>query len=206
MKKLPREFYNRPSLEVAPELIGKLLVSSVHSEELIGKIVEVEAYMGPEDKAAHSFGGRRTERNEVMYGPPGFAYVYVIYGMYNCMNVITAERDVPHGILIRAVEPLEGLEHMAENRFGTRYGELKKSQVINLTSGPGKLCKSMGITRQENGEDLCGDRLYILEPEEKEEFHIVSSPRINVDYAEEAREFPWRFYIRGNKFVSKPHI
>lgn len=205
MNRLTREFYMRASLEVAPDLLGKYLIHVVDGKELVGKIVEVEAYMGPHDKAAHSYNNRRTERNEVMYGPGGYAYVYIIYGMYYCMNVITAKKDVPHGVLIRAVEPVKGIEEMARNRFKKDYNDLTKSQIKNLTNGPGKLCSAMGITRDNNGDDLLGDRLYIMEPEFNENFTIARSPRINIDYAEEARDYLWRFYIKGNMYVSKPH-
>lgn len=206
MNKLQREFYARSSVDVAPELLGKYLVHDFEGKRLIGKIVETEAYKGPNDKAAHSYNNRRTERNEVMYGPPGFAYVYIIYGTNNCMNAITAEVDVPEGVLIRALEPVEGIEEMAQNRFGKGYGELKKAEILNLTNGPGKLCKALNITRNDNGDDLTGDELYILDPELKEDFQITTGPRINIDYAEEAIHFPWRFYIKGNKYVSKPNI
>lgn len=205
MEKLQRDFYGRSSVEVAPELIGKYLVHIIDGVELIGKIVETEAYKGPSDKAAHSYNNRRTERNEVMYGPPGFSYVYIIYGRNNCMNVITAEVDVPEGILIRALEPVSGLEEMSLRRYGKSYGELKKSEIMGLTSGPGKLCMALGITREHNGLDLLGDELYILNPDNKEDFEITSGPRINIGYAEEAVHFPWRFYVKGNPYVSKPN-
>jgi len=203
MRKLEREFYNRDSVSVAKDLLGKFLVHKVNGEELIGKIVEVEAYMGPTDKAAHSYGNRRTDRNEVMYGPPGYAYVYIIYGMYNCMNVVVEQPGKPQAILIRALEPVKGLEAMAQFRYKKEYEELSKRQVLGLTSGPGKLCISLNIDRSHNGEDLCGDNIYILEDDKKEEFEIAATPRINIDYAEEAKDFLWRFLIKGNPYVSK---
>lgn len=205
MEKLSREFYARSSVEVAPQLLGKYLVHEYGGKKIVGKIVETEAYRGPNDKAAHSYNNRRTERNEVMYGPPGYAYVYIIYGTNNCMNKITAEIDVPEGVLIRALEPVEGLEEMVQNRYGKSLEELKKSEIINLTNGPGKLCKALNITRKNNGDDLLGDEVYILDPALNEEFEITTGPRINIGYAEEAVHFPWRFYIKGNKYVSKPH-
>jgi DNA-3-methyladenine glycosylase len=206
MEKLPREFYERNTLDVAKDLLGKHLVRVADGVKRVGKIVEVEAYMGPEDKGAHSHNGRRTERNEVMYGPAGHAYVYIIYGMYSCMNVITEGVGIPRGVLIRALEPIDGLSEMAQSRFGKSYSELKKSQIINLTSGPGKLCIAMGITKAtHNGVDLCGDNLYITKSITTDPYQIVSSKRINIDYAEEYIDKPWRFYIKGNPFVSKPH-
>lgn len=203
MKKLNREFYNRDSVTVAKELLGKVLVHVSEGEEIIGKIVEVEAYMGPHDKAAHSYNNRRTERNEVMYGPPGYAYVYIIYGMYDCMNVVVEEIGKPQAILIRALEPIKGQEKMAQFRFGKTYSELTKQQIRGLTSGPGKLCMALNISRKQNGEDLLGDKIYILEDDAEQSFDMVETTRINIDYAEEAADYPWRFYIKGNPFVSK---
>ena len=202
MKKLSRDFYNRDTITVAQELLGKYLVHKVDGEELAGKIVEVEAYKGPLDKAAHSYNNRRTSRNEVMYGEAGYAYVFIIYGMYDCMNVVTTEKERPEAVLIRALEPVKGIDKMAANRFGKELTELNKREYKNLTNGPGKLGKAMKITRALNGEDLLGDRLYITEGH-VEKLEIVTSKRIGIDYAEEAIDYPWRFYIKDNKFVSK---
>jgi DNA-3-methyladenine glycosylase len=203
MQKLQREFYNRDSVTVAKELLGKYIVHVVEGEKLIGKIVEVEAYMGPMDKAAHSYNNRRTDRVEVMYGEPGFAYVYIIYGMYNCMNIVVEQPGKPQAILIRALEPTEGLETMSKFRYSKLYEELSKRERLGLTSGPGKLCKALSIDRTQNGEDLCGDQLYLLEESKDESFEMISTTRINIDYAEEAKDFPWRFYIKDNPYVSK---
>ncbi|MBM7870609.1 DNA-3-methyladenine glycosylase [Clostridium pascui] len=200
--KLSREFYNRDTLEVARELLGKNLVTVENNIITSGKIVEVEAYMGLEDKAAHSYGGRRTKRVEVMYGKPGVAYVYFIYGLYYCMNVVAREEGIAQAVLIRAVEPLQGKEIMSRRRFNKNYDELKKRDIINLTSGPSKLCMALNIDRDMNGEDLLGDRIYIEEGN-KEEFQIEESPRIGIDYAEEAKHYPWRFFVSGNPYVSK---
>jgi DNA-3-methyladenine glycosylase len=196
LKKLKREFYRKNSLELARALLGKYLVHIVQGETIIGRIVDVEAYMGVEDKEAHSYNNRRTERNEVMYGEAGFAYVYMIYGMYYCMNVVAAETDNPQAVLIRGLEPVEGLEKMAEMRYGKPLSSLSKAQVRNFTDGPGKLCKAIGITRADNGKDLCGDELFIAEAQE-EKFETETGKRINIDYAEEAKEYLWRFYIKG---------
>ncbi len=196
LKKLEREFYRKNSLELARALLGKYLVHVVQGENIIGRIVDVEAYMGIEDKAAHSYNNRRTERNEVMYGEAGFAYVYMIYGMYYCMNVVAAETDSPQAVLIRGLEPVEGLEKMAEMRYGKSLSSLSKAQILNFADGPGKLCKALGITRADNGKDLCEDELFIAEVHE-EKFEIEAAKRINIDYAEEAKEYLWRFYIKG---------
>lgn len=200
--KLSRDFYNRDTLEVSKELLGKTLVTVGNNILTSGKIVEVEAYMGLEDKAAHSYGGRRTKRVEVMYGKPGIAYIYFIYGLYYCMNVVAREEGIAQAVLIRAVEPLDGKEVMSKRRFNKNYDELKKREIINLTSGPSKLCMAFNIDKSMNGEDLLGDRIYIEEGD-NEKFEIGESPRIGIDYAEEAKDYHWRFFISGNPYVSK---
>lgn len=200
--KLDREFYSRDTITVAKELLGKILVHKVDGHILKGRIVETEAYLGVEDKAAHSYGGRRTKRVETMYGPAGRAYVYIIYGMYHCLNMITEKEGVPEGVLIRGVEPLEGLDQMALYRYGRAYGELNNYQRKNLTNGPGKLCMAFNIDRSLDKEDLCGDRLFV-EEDGFDKFNIVETTRIGIDYAEEAIFYPYRFYIEGNPYVSK---
>ncbi len=201
MKKLDREFYNRDSIVVAKELLGKIIVHEVNGQRVAAKIVETEAYMGVMDKAAHSYGGRRTPRVEVMYGGPGFSYVFFIYGMHNCFNIVTREEGVPQAVLIRAAEPVEGLDIMARNRFKKEYAGLNRSQEKALTNGPGKLCAALSIDRGKNGADLCGDVLYVEEGE-AQDFGIVQSKRVGIDYAEEAKDYLWRFYIENNWYVS----
>ncbi|MFR3729727.1 DNA-3-methyladenine glycosylase [Lacrimispora sp.] len=201
MKKLNREFYNRDSIAVAKELLGKVLVYESGGQKVSVKIVETEAYMGIGDKAAHSYGGRRTPRVEVMYGNPGFAYIFLIYGIHSCFNIVTNEAGNPQAVLVRAAEPLEGIERMSQNRFGKSCEQLTKSQRKGLTNGPGKLCGALSIDRSVNGEDLCGNQLY-LEEGEGEDFTIVTTKRVGIDYAEEARDYPWRFYIKDNEYVS----
>ena len=196
-KKLPREFYTRSNvLEVSRDLLGKLLaVPDEEGKRVSGKIVEVEAYRGPEDRASHAYGGRRTKRTETMYGEGGVAYVYFVYGMYNQFNVVTNVRDTPHAILVRALEPIEGIETMRARRHS--------HADRNLTSGPGKLCLAMGIDRQLDGADLLGDRVWIEEYERVPVSKIARGPRIGIDYAEEWIEKPWRFWIKGNEYVSR---
>jgi DNA-3-methyladenine glycosylase len=201
LKKLERDFYHRDSLIVAKELLGKRLVHEIDGKRIVAKIVETEAYMGVMDKAAHSYGGRRTPRVEVMYGEAGHSYVFMIYGMYYCFNVVTQEVGIPQAVLIRGVEPVEGLQEMAQHRFQKQYEHLTKSQRKNLTNGPGKLCKALFIDKKQNGVDLCGDLLYIEEGE-AENFTVTASKRIGIDYAEEAKDFLWRFYIDKNPWVS----
>jgi len=199
--KLPVEFYSRDTITVAKDLLGKLLVRNINGNKLIGKIVEVEAYLGPIDKACHSYNFKRTQRNEVMYGPPGIAYVYFIYGMYYCLNFVTEKEGIPCAVLIRALEPIEGLDTMALNRFGKTYSELTKSQRKNLTNGPGKLCRTFNIDKSLNGHSLLSDEIYVLD--NLEDFEIVADKRIGIDYAEEAKDYEWRFFIKGNPYVSK---
>ncbi|NMB44523.1 MAG: DNA-3-methyladenine glycosylase [Clostridiales bacterium] len=192
---LERDFYNRSSLEVAKDLLGMILVHDTDQGVTKGKIVEVEAYMGTKDKAAHSYKGKATKRTEVMFGECGHAYVYLIYGMYHCMNVVTNKIGTPEGVLIRALEPISGVDLMTKRR--------KVKTLKQLCNGPGKLCIAMGINKENNGMDLTRSKLYIEEIEEKEAFEIESSKRINIDYAEEAKDFLWRYTIKGSKFVSK---
>ncbi|HYO90757.1 MAG TPA: DNA-3-methyladenine glycosylase [Pyrinomonadaceae bacterium] len=198
-KKLGLEFYRRAdTLTVARELLGKRLVvpSVPGGERVSGIIVETEAYMGPEDKGAHSYNNRRTARTEIMYSAGGVAYVYFIYGMYYQFNVVANLKDVPHALLVRAAEPEEGLELMRERRGGRKETE--------LASGPGKLTVAFGIDRSYNGEDLRGGRIWIEDAgREVPSDEIASGPRIGIDYAEEFVDSPWRFWIKGNPHVSR---
>lgn len=200
--KLNREFYAKDTLQVARELLGKVIVHSVNGVKLRGKIVETEAYIGSIDKASHAYGGKKTPRVEALYGKPGIAYVFFIYGMYHCFNVITKAEGSPEGILIRAIEPIEGLEEMAKLRFNKSYDELTKAQFKNLSSGPSKLCIAMNINKANNKQDLCEGNLYIEELKNIEKFEVIEAKRIGIDYAEEAVDFKWRFYIKNNLWVS----
>lgn len=193
--KLTREFYERDTLTVARELLGKHIVRNTSEGSTTGKIVEVEAYIGPDDAAAHTFRGLRSNRTEVAFGPGGYAYVYLIYGMHHCLNIVTNTVNKPEVVLIRALEPVDGLELMKIRR---------KTEVIgNLCSGPGKLCSAMNITRQENGIDLCKEALFLLDRPVVPPEDILATPRINIDYAQEAKDYLWRYIIKENKFVSK---
>jgi DNA-3-methyladenine glycosylase len=200
MKKLSREFYTRSNvLEVARDLLGKkLVVPNRNGARVAGLIVETEAYRGPEDRASHAYSGRRTNRTETMYGRGGTAYVYFVYGMYNQFNVVTNVEDVPHAILVRAVEPSEGLDIMRRRRRGRSEYE--------LTSGPGRLCLALGIDRKLDRADLLGDRVWIEEGVSISPPQIARGPRIGIDYAEEWIKKPWRFWIKDNPFVSRRTI
>jgi DNA-3-methyladenine glycosylase len=191
--KLQREFYARPVLQVARECIGKVLVHRTPEGIAAGRIVEVEAYRGPMDLAAHSSRGL-TKRTAAMYGPPGHAYVYLLYGVSWAMNIVTTADGMPHAVLIRAIEPLKGIDLMARRRR-------KSPDSRELTNGPGKLTKALAITGSDYGRDLCGGQLY-LERCDLPVGKIGRSPRINVDYAGHWAAKPWRFYERGNRYVS----
>lgn len=195
--KLNRDFYlSSDTIAVARELLGKLIVVPDESGRRVsGRIVETEAYLGVDDRAAHSFGGRRTPRNEVTYAGGGHAYVFFIYGMYNQLNVVTGPPDHPHVTLIRAVEPVEGIKIMRERR-----GPMKDR---NLTSGPGKLCMAMAIDRSLNGEDLLGTRIWLEDQSSFTDADISVGKRIGIDYAGEDAEKPWRFWVKDNQFVSR---
>ena len=212
--KLKKNFYKKNAIDLSKDLLGKYLMHNIRKESLyynldkknllIGKIVETEAYMGFYDKGSHTYNGKRSRRTEAMYGEAGRAYIYLIYGMYNCLNVVAAEKEIGQAVLIRALEPIEGQELMTFNRFNKSSIELNKQQLKNLTNGPGKLCQAFNITRSLNGIDFTKDTLYICSRQEdlKDE-EIVKAKRIGIDYAKEAKEFYWRFYIKGNKYVSK---
>jgi len=199
MRKLKRDFYERDTLTVAKELLGKYLVHNSTEGTTIGKIVETEAYIGPSDPGSHAYKGLRSKRTEVQFGPGGYAYIYQIYGNYFCFNVVTQKIGMPEVVLIRAVEPIKGIELMAKRR---KVSEITMKNLINLTNGPSKLCTAMGIDKSLYGVDLCGGKLFIASSNPKADFEIVSTPRINIDYAGEAKNYLWRFLIKNNKFVS----
>jgi DNA-3-methyladenine glycosylase len=191
--KLARNFYGQPTVQAAQMLLGKYLVR-VHPDGVTtGMILETEAYVGLEDKASHASRGR-TPRNAVMFGPAGFAYVYVIYGMHHCLNAVTEQEGYPAAILIRAVQPCEGLELMRARR--------RKEDSRLLANGPGNLCQAFGIERALNGVDLCGDLLFV-EDRKISPADIVTTTRVGVDYAGPWKEMPWRFYVAGQPGVSK---
>jgi DNA-3-methyladenine glycosylase len=189
--KIPRSFYDRPTLTVAGELLGKHLVFVRRGVRLSGRIVEVEAYIGEDDPACHAAPGP-TRRNAVMYGPPGFSYVYLIYGMYHCINVVTEKKGFPAAILIRAAEPVEGGDRMAVAS--------PKSADLFLLSGPGRLCRSFGLTTSHSGLDLLSDRLF-FEDWGENPGRIICTPRIGI---RKAIDHPWRFVDTASPAASGP--
>jgi len=200
MHKLPYSFYLNPDVNaLATQLLGKQLFTMVDGVLTGGTIVETEAYMGVEDKASHAYGGRLTERTKTMYLDGGVSYVYLCYGIHHLFNVVTASLNTPHAVLIRGIEPTVGIETMLERR---------KMAVFkpNITAGPGALSKALAIDRRLNGKDLTGDEVWIEDA--KISFspdQIAAAPRIGVAYAADHALLPWRYYVKGNKFVSKPN-
>jgi len=205
MKKIPREFYTSgDTLDIAQDLLGKLLVVPTASGERVSAmIVETEAYLGAIDKAAHSYGNRRTPRTETMFAVGGTAYIFFIYGMYFQFNVVVGAIDTPHAILVRAVEPFENIEIMRMRRNAKSKHPDRKMLDKNLTSGPGKLCIALGIDRTFNNEDVLGEKVWLEDFKTFSAGEIASGKRIGIDYAEEFAEKPWRFWVKDNLFVSR---
>lgn len=196
-KKLPLKFYKRDLHTVAKELLGKYIVKKYDGLYLSGRIVEVEAYDGNIDEAAHSFRGK-TKRNQVMFEGGGKLYVYFTYGMHFCANVVTGNVNDGKAILIRAVEPIDGIDQMALNRFGKTT--VTENELNNLCSGPGKFCKAFNIDRNDNGTDLTGNSIFIINSTKLKPECIVSTKRIGI---KKSVDLQWRYYIKENKFVSK---
>ena len=196
-KKLPRKFYTRDVHIVAKELLGKFLIRKIGRKHLIGKIVEVEAYDGSVDEAAHTYGGK-TKRNEVMFNEGGFLYVYFTYGMHFCSNVVAGKLNEGKAVLLRAVEPVNGIELMAINRFGKK--DISAVELKNLTNGPAKICRAFSIARSKNGTDLTGKEIFILDSPKLSRNKIAASTRIGI---KKSVDLPWRYYIKNNFFLSR---
>jgi len=194
---LPRKFYIRPVLAVAKDLLGKVLIKKDENQVLAARIVEVEAYDGNVDKASHSFNGK-TNRNEVMFNEGGYFYVYFTYGAHFCCNVVTGKKDHGAAVLIRAVEPLIGIDKMIKNRFNR---ELKsEKEIYNLTSGPGKVCKAFDFTKEHSGLDLTNSAVFIVDQPELKKNMIGISKRIGIT---KSVNLPWRFFEIGNPYLSR---
>lgn len=201
MKKLPLSFYNRKDVvKIAKELLGKIIVTCFDGEITSGRIVETEAYAGIVDKASHSFAGKRTARNEHMYSAAGTAYIYICYGMHQMLNIVTNAKEIPDAVLIRAIEPLEGIDIMLK-----RTG--KKTLDKTLTRGPGNVGKSLGIFKHHSGLYLLDDEIYVLDDSKKiPDEEIGISKRIGVESAGEDALLPYRFYLKGNQYVSRLNL
>lgn len=197
---LNKEFFNRDTLTVAKDLLGKIIIRNDNGLVYKAKIVETEAYLGIADRAAHSFGDRKTERTKIMYEDAGTIYVYQTYGIHFMLNFVTKDVGIPEAVLIRGVEPLNELENISINRFGKTYKSLSAYQKKNLTNGPGKLTKALNINKSLNGKNLFGNELYL--EDDNSIFDIITDKRIGIDYAKEAIDYPYRFYIKDNPYVS----
>ena len=201
MARLPHEFYHRDTVQVAQDLLGKYIVRTLNGEQLIVRITETEAYIGRCDKACHAYNYRRTQRTETLFMAPGHAYIYLIYGMYHCLNFVTEPEGEPAAVLIRAVEPVAGTDTIYRLRFEDK--PFTPYRMKHFMDGPGKVCKGLSLTRKENGLDLTEGSLFVcdtleelgLTPMEPQKERMCAGPRIGIDYAEEARDFPWRFWL-----------
>ena len=198
--KLPYSYYlNQDPVFLAKDLLGKVLFTEIDGKTTAGIIVETEAYFGAQDKASHAYGGRRTNRTETMFSPGGISYVYLCYGLHHLFNVVTSVEGEPHAVLIRAIEPLLGKEIMEFRRN-------MPAEKPAISSGPGSAAKALGIDRSFNAKDLSGEEIWIedhgirFKPDE-----IAETPRVGVGYAKEDALLPWRFFVKGNKYVSKPN-
>lgn len=202
MARLAEKFFLRDTVETARDLLGRYLVRQTENDVMICRITETEAYVGAVDKACHAYGGRRTARTETLYAAPGTAYVYLIYGMYCCLNFVTEPEGVASAVLIRGCAPVYNADAMARHRFGIPAAEMTPYQRKNFLNGPGKLCKALSIDRSLNSLPLGDDRLYLAD--ELSEYGLPQHPpappvhvgkRIGIDYAQEAVDFPWRFWV-----------
>jgi DNA-3-methyladenine glycosylase len=194
--RLKRDFFQQNTIAVAKQLRGKFIVRKIGKQTLVGKIVETEAYRGFHDLASHAHKGK-TARNAVMFDEGGYSYIYLVYGMYHCFNIITEKKDYPAAVLIRAVEPIEGLALMKKNR--------KTDELKNLCSGPAKFCQAFALTKKQSGIDLSKSKEIWLEDRGNKikNSEIVKTKRVGIDYSGHCREWPWRFYLKDNKLISK---
>ena len=208
---LDKYFFQNDGLYVAKNILGKFLIREYDNMQIVTKIVETEGYMGIKDKAAHVYNDKKTDRTKPLYLEGGYIYVYLIYGMYHCLNISANVENIPECVLIRAVEPIIGLDKIAFNRYKKSYDDLTTYQKKNITNGPGKLCMALEIDRSFNSQYILDSDLYISDfyvdgNREKvfadNDFEVVESKRINIDYSEEAKDYLWRFYIKDNKYVS----
>lgn len=196
MEKLPRDFYDRDTVQVARDLLGQHIVRVLpDGTPLVCRVTETEAYVGPVDKACHAYNYRRTPRTETLFAQPGTAYIYLIYGMYHCLNFVTESEGEPCAVLIRGAVPVKNGDIIAENRFGCKCEDMTAYQRKHFLNGPGKLCLGLGLTRAQNGLDLLGDELFLSPGSAPASEQIRVGRRIGIDYAQEAVDFPWRFWI-----------
>jgi DNA-3-methyladenine glycosylase len=207
MAKLDQSFFNRNTLTVAQELLGRYLVRTIDNTLVVCRITETEAYIGRVDKACHAYHYKRTARTEPLFALPGTIYIYLIYGMYHCLNLVTESEGEPCAVLVRSCTPIHGEAVMSQARFGKSPAQLSSYQRKNFLNGPGKLCKALNLTRAQNHTSLSPETLLVCDspvdvglasdPKESIPFQIQSGPRVGIDYAEEAIHFPWRFWLES---------
>ncbi|MDV4152213.1 DNA-3-methyladenine glycosylase [Clostridium sp. AL.422] len=200
---ITKDFYQRDAIEVAKSILGDYLIREIDGRKIKSIIVETESYIGAIDKACHAYNYKKTERTKPLFEEGGISYVYFIYGLYHCLNVVTNVKDEPEAVLIRAVEPLDNFNYISNIRFNKNYEELTKAQKKNLTNGPSKLCSALKITKDDNYKKIYLEGDLYIEHNQNKSFEIVETKRIGIDYAEEAKDFMWRFYIKDNLYVSK---
>ena len=198
-----KDFYQKGAIEIAKSILGDYLIREIDGKKIKSMIVETESYIGSSDKACHAYNYKKTERTKPLFEEGGISYVYFIYGLYHCLNIVTNVKDEPEAVLIRAVEPLDNFNYIANVRFNKDYEELSKAQKKNLTNGPSKLCSALSITKKDKYKKLYLEGDLYLEHNPNKNFEIVETKRIGIDYAEEAKDFLWRFYIKDNSYVSK---
>ena len=198
-----KDFYQKDAIEIAKGILGDYLIREIDGKKIKSMIVETESYIGASDKACHAYNYKKTERTKPLFEEGGISYVYFIYGLYHCLNIVTNVKDEPEAVLIRAVEPLDNFNYIANVRFNKDYEELSKAQKKNLTNGPSKLCSALSITKKDNYKKLYLEGDLYLEHNPNKNCEIGETTRIGIDYAEEAKDFLWRFYIKDNIYVSK---
>lgn len=196
-------FFNIDARDLAKKLLGMILVRNIDNRTLHLKIVETEAYIGKIDKACHAYGNKKTERTKTLYESAGSSYIYFIYGKYHCFNIISGEKEDPQGVLIRALEPLDNFDYLSFKRFNKPFEDLKLKDKYNLTNGPSKLCLALSLDKSLNNIKLYENNEFYLLDKNASNFEIVETKRIGIDYAEEAKDFLWRYYIKTNPYISK---
>lgn len=209
---LNQQFFQQNAIDLAKALLGKYLIRNSNNEIIVTQIVETEAYMGISDKGAHVYGNKKTDRTKPLYLDGGHVYVYLIYGMYYCLNISANLPDIPECVLIRALSPVSGIDEIAHNRYNLPFENLSRYQKNNLLNGPGKLCKGLQIEKDLNSKSILSGELTICDSIPDlgtaapilSASDIIADKRVNIDYAEEAKDYLWRFYIKDNPFVSKP--
>ena len=207
---LNKNYFQQPTLRVAQDLLGQFIFRKINNQILVGLITETEAYCGPNDLASHASKGR-TPRTELMFGEAGQSYIYLIYGMYNCFNIVTEKKDYPAAVLIRSIEPIKGIDLMIKNRFNNKKSIIhpssreRRDQNSPTANGPGKLCQALQIDKKLNGLKLCKEnKLWLQDSNLKiKPSQIVKAKRIGIDYAGSYKDKPWRFYLKNNCHVSK---